>query len=206
MPEAHLSAARLALTLILTPVPAAAQSSGPGPAVPPEGPAPPTPPTTEYTAGTTGDAAETRLDETTGVPAGVAPRGAADDGFCVECVLIGAGVGVTILGIPFIAISEIARNRKESLDAWVKTQGDADLGFAPGYGFAKADDEQERYLVAGLVVTGLGVATLLTTIIVAASRGGAGGGGLFTVEGPSSFELVPAVGADLGGIAARARY
>jgi hypothetical protein len=113
--------------------------------------------------------AETQFDERGLGPVDIAPPRPLDEGFCGECVAIGTGVGIVLLGIPFVALSEIARHRKESLDAWVTSQGqNADLGFAPGYGFARADTEQTRFLIAGITTLGLGAATILTTAIVIA--------------------------------------
>ncbi len=149
---------------------------------------------------------ETRIDETSLASAGPAAQAVkpVEEGFCTECLLIGAGVGITILGIPFIAISEIARNQKESLAAWVKLQGeDADLGFAPGYGFAKADDLEDRYLVAGLVVTGAGIATLLTTVIVIATQSPGGANRLFLDH---ELEVLPSASPEHVGLRAQGRF
>ena len=114
-------------------------------------------------------AMETQFDERALGQVDAGPARPLEERFCGECLAIGTGVGIVLLGIPFIALSEIARHRKESLDAWVTSQGDnKDLGFAPGYGFARADSEQTRFLIAGLATVGLGAATILTTVIVVA--------------------------------------
>lgn len=137
---------------------------------------------------------EVRIDETGGTVVVAPPRAVADDTFCAECVVIGAGVVVALSGIPLIALSEAARRQKDLLDAWVRLQGHRDLGFVTGYGFAEADDDQERFLPPGLVLVGVGGLTALVTGVVLLVRDD------IPLFGRGDFKVGPRIGADGGGV------
>jgi hypothetical protein len=137
---------------------------------------------------------EVRIDEAGGAVVVAPPRALADDPFCAECVVIGAGVVVALSGIPLIALSEAARRQKDLLDAWVRLQETRDLGFVTGYGFAKADHDQERFLPPGLVLVGVGGLTALVTGVVLLVRGDT------PLFGQGDLKVGPRVGADGGGV------
>ncbi len=137
---------------------------------------------------------ETRIDEAGGGAPAVPPRPTAQDPFCAECVVIGAGVVVALSGIPLIALSEAARRQKDLLDAWVRLQDTQDLGFVTGYGFARADSDQERFLPPGIVLVGVGALTALVTGVVLLVRSDT------PIFGRGDFIVGPRVGADGGGV------
>jgi hypothetical protein len=76
----------------------------------------------------------------------------------------------------------------------VRLQGTTDLGFVTGYGFAKADDDQERFLPPGIVLVGVGGLTALITGVVLLVRSDT------PIFGQGDFTVGPRVGADGGGL------
>jgi hypothetical protein len=135
---------------------------------------------------------EKRIDEV-GPLATRAPQSSEADPFCAECIVIGAGVVVALSGIPLIALSEAARRQKDLLDAWVRLQGETEVGFVTGYGFAKADEDQARFLPPGIVLVGVGALTALITGVVLLVRSD-------TPLFGEGFTIGPRVGSSGGGL------
>lgn len=120
--------------------------------------------------------------------------------FCTSCVVLGVAAGLAVATIPLAALAEKASRTKDDLDRWVKLQPDGDLGFVVGYGFAKADKDQERFTISAAVMGGLTGAALITGVVL-----------LFTQEREHArmvgdVELTPAVGADGGGLWLRGAF
>jgi hypothetical protein len=114
---------------------------------------------------------EERLDESDGRgPAGPPPE---EDDVCGPCFVIGGAVAILIAAIPLAAEADGAGRTKDSLRAWIKLQQTPaeELGFIPGYGFARESERQERFTIAAAVTGGIGGAALIAGVIWLAADG-----------------------------------
>lgn len=166
-----------------------------------QSPAPPTP-----SAAPSAPAGETLDEAGTATRPGIeldersAEGRARSEPFCTSCVVLGVAAGLAVATIPLAALAEKASRTKDDLDRWVKLQPDGDLGFVVGYGFAKADKDQERFTISAAVMGGLTGAALITGVVL-----------LFTQEREHArmvgeVELAPTLGADGGGLWLRGAF